>query len=122
MPANRIAPTDGLSRVTGATAVPLLDDTIPRLLKRAVERFPDREAAVFSAPGVRWNYAALARRVDRFAAGLLALGLYKGERIGIWSPNRPEWLVAQFATARIGLVLVNINPAYRRSELEYALN
>ncbi len=122
MPANRIAPTDGLSRVTGATAVPLLDDTIPRLLKRAVERYPDREAAVFCAPGVRWSYAALARRVDRFAAGLLALGLYKGERIGIWSPNRPEWLIAQFATARIGLVLVNINPAYRRSELEYALN
>ena len=122
MPANRIAPTDGLSRVSGPTTVALLDDNIPRFLKRAVDRYPDRDAVVFAALGVRWSYAQLARRVDRFAAGLLALGLYKGDRIGIWSPNRPEWVIAQFATARIGLILVNINPAYRRSELEYALN
>ena len=81
-----------------------------------------RTAAVFRATGDRWTYAQLARRVDRFAAGLLSLGLYKGDRIGIWAPNRPEWLIVQFATARVGLILVNINPAYRTAELEYALN
>ncbi len=121
-PAARTAPTDGLSHVVGPTDVSLLEETIPSFLKRAATRFADREAAVFCGPGLRWTYDQFARRVDRLAAGLLALGLYKGDRIGIWSPNRPEWLIAQFATARIGLILVNINPAYRRSELEYALN
>jgi fatty-acyl-CoA synthase len=77
---------------------------------------------VFWAAGERWTYDQLRRRADRLAAGLLGLGLYKGDRIGIWAPNRPEWLITQFATARIGLILVNINPAYRRHELEYALN
>ena len=120
--ATRIVPTDGFSYVAGPTDAPLLNDTVPAFLKRAADRWPERDAAVFSAAGIRWSYAALAREVDRFAAGLLALGLYRGDRIGIWSPNRPEWLVAQFATARIGLILVNLNPAYRRAELEYALN
>jgi fatty-acyl-CoA synthase len=87
-----------------------------------VRRHGSRTAAVFSSAGVRWTYEELDRRVDRFAAGLLSLGLYRGDRIGIWVPNRPEWLLAQLATARIGLVLVNINPAYQTSELEYALN
>ena len=120
--AARIAPTDGLSYVRGRTGVPLLNDTIPAFLKRAADTHPDNEIAVFCGPGIRWTYREFLEKVDVLAAGLLALGLYKGDRIGIWSPNRPEWLLAQFATARIGLVLVNINPAYRRSELEYALN
>ncbi|RMF39095.1 MAG: AMP-binding protein [Alphaproteobacteria bacterium] len=117
-----VRPVNGLSHVRGATDRPLLDATIPQFLGEVVRRHGERPAAVFCQPGERWDYAGLARRVDRLAAGLLALGLYKGERIGIWAPNRPEWLIAQFATARIGLILVNINPAYRVSELEYALN
>jgi fatty-acyl-CoA synthase len=118
----RIAPTGGLSHVIGSGEPPLVDQTIPDFLKQTVERDPDHAAAVFCAAGERWSYGGLARRADRLAAALLALGLYKGDRIGIWSPNRPEWLIAQFATARIGLILVNINPAYRRHELDYALN
>ena len=120
--APRIAPTDGLSHVIGASEPPLIDRTIPDFLGAAVARDPEREAAVFCQAGERWSYDGLQRRVDRLAAGLLALGLYKGDRIGIWSPNKPEWLLAQFATARIGLILVNVNPAYRRHELEYVLN
>ena len=72
--------------------------------------------------GVRWTYRELGEKVDAFAAGLLALGLEPGDRVGIWSPNNAEWVVTQFATAKAGLILVNINPAYRAAELEYALN
>lgn len=118
----KIAPVDSLSHVAGDTDQPLVDLTIPEFLYRTARRYPNHEAAVFSGSGEHWTYDQLSRRVDRFAAGLLSLGLYKGDRVGIWSPNRPEWLIAQFATARIGVILVNINPAYRRSELEYALN
>ncbi len=100
----------------------MLDATIPAFLAEVVRRHGERTAAVFRQTGDRWSYAEFARLVDRLAAGLLSIGVYKGERIGIWSPNRPEWLLAQFATARIGAILVNINPAYRTSELEYALN
>ena len=117
-----IAPVDGLSHVKGSTVRPLIDATLPAFLAEVVRRHGERTAAVFRAAGERWTYEQLARRVDRFAAGLLSLGLYKGDRIGIWAPNRPEWLITQFATARIGLILVNINPAYRTAELEYALN
>ena len=118
----RIAPNDGLSHVIGGRTPPLVDLTIPEFLAATAARHGDREAAVFSAANERWTWDQLRRRADRLAAGLLGLGLYKGDRIGIWAPNRPEWLITQFATARIGLVLVNINPAYRRHELEYALN
>jgi fatty-acyl-CoA synthase len=121
-PAPRIAPTDGLSHVVGPSDAPLLDVTVTGFFKHTLRQHAEREAAVFCDRDVRWTYDQLARRVDRFAAGLLAIGLYKGDRIGIWAPNRPEWLIAQLATARIGLILVNINPAYRRAELEYALN
>jgi fatty-acyl-CoA synthase len=117
-----VEPAAGLSHVAGPTEPPLSDETIPAFFRRMAARFPDQEAAVFRESGVRWTYDQLARRVDRLAAALLAIGLYKGDRIGIWAPNRPEWLLVQLATARIGLVLVNINPAYRRAELEYALN
>ena len=118
----RVAPRDGLSHVVGGDSPPLVDLTIPDFLAATVARHGMREAAVFSGPGERWTYDQLQRRADRLAAGLLALGLYKGDRVGIWAPNRPEWLIAQFATARVGVILVNINPAYRRHELEYALN
>lgn len=101
---------------------PLWDITIPRLLNDTVKKHGDRQAAVFFEQGVRWTYSEFAREVEALASGLLELGLEKGERIGIWAPSRFEWLLTQFATARLGLVLVNINPAYRPFELEYALN
>jgi fatty-acyl-CoA synthase len=116
------APIRGLSHVKGADNPPLRHETVSGLLHRAARKWPERSAAVFCEGNTRWTWAELNAEVDRLAAGLLSLGLYRGDRVGIWSPNRSEWLVAQFATARIGLILVNINPAYRRSELEYALN
>src|SRR6202044_2559432 len=82
----------------------------------------DRPALIVRQQRVRWSYRDLAERVDAFASGLLALGLEPGERIGIWSPNNAEWTVTQFASAKAGLILVNINPAYRLSELEFCLN
>ena len=116
------APHDGKSYVRGPTSPPLAYITIPQLLRNAVSRFGPREAAVFCEQGIRMSYYDLDRAVDELASGLLALGLEKGDRVGIWSPNRFEWVLTQFATARVGLVLVNINPAYRLGELEYALN
>lgn len=116
------APQDGMSHVQGATNVPLSTATIPALLADTVSRFADRPAAIFLEQRVRWTWAQFNDEVNRFAAGLAALGLQRGDRLGIWSPNRVEWLVTQFATARIGVILVNINPAYRLHELEYALN
>ena len=82
----------------------------------------DREALVVPHQDVRWTYAELRRRVDELALGLVRLGLEPGDRLGIWSPNCAEWVLTQFASAKAGLVLVNINPAYLRDELEYALN
>ncbi len=114
-------PIDGLSQVRGRTDPPLSDATVHRLLADTVRRWPERRAVVFREQGVRWSWGEFLAEVDALASGLHALGLRRGERVGIWSPNRAEWLVTQFATARIGLVLVNINPAYRLSELEYAL-
>ena len=114
-------PLGGLSHVKGSTARPLVEATIPSFMAEVHRRHKDRCAAVFSQTGERWSYHDLMRRVDRLAAGLLAIGVYKGDRVGIWSPNRPEWVLAQFATARIGAILVNINPAYQTAELEYAL-
>jgi fatty-acyl-CoA synthase len=110
------------SLVTGATDIPLSDDTIPALLARAVAANPEGDAVAFREQGIRWTWREFADQVDRLAAGLLARGIVRGDRVGIWSPNRAEWLVTQFATARIGAILVNINPAYRQAELEYALN
>ena len=110
------------SHVVGATDIPLSDDTIPALLARAVAANPDRDAVIFREQSIRWTWQAFADQVDQLAAGLLAWGIGRGDRVGIWSPNRAEWLVTQFATARIGAILVNINPAYRQAELEYALN
>src|SRR5580704_4333851 len=114
--------TDKLdSYVCGISEAPLLGDTIGRSLDRAAQRWGNREALVSPSHGVRWTWAELARRVDDLAAGFLALGLERGARIGVWSLNRPEWTLTQFAAAKAGLVLVTINPAYRLSELEFAL-
>ncbi len=112
----------GMSYVSGASANPLLGVTIGAQLDRTAARFPDNEALVVRHQGVRWRYREFTEKVDAFAAGLLALGLEPGDRIGIWSPNNSEWAVTQFAAAKAGLILVNINPAYRLAELEYALN
>jgi fatty-acyl-CoA synthase len=117
-----VTPLDGLSHVSGERSVALLHKTIPELFAETVAANGPREAAVFVEQGKRFTWDELSEAVDALAGGLLALGLTKGDRVGIWSPNRWEWLVTQFATARIGLILVNINPAYRLSELEYALN
>ncbi len=110
------------SYASGPSDAPLLGETIGRQFDRTVARWGERPAVIARQQGVRWSYAELARRVDAFAAGLLALGLEAGDRIGIWSPNNSEWIVAQYATAKAGLVLVNLNPAYRLAELDYALN
>jgi len=101
------------SYVHGASATPLIGQTIGVHFDRIAGRFAERDALIVRHQQVRWSYRELQRRVDAFSAGLLALGLEPGERVGIWSPNNAEWVVAQFATAKAGLILVNINPAYR---------
>ncbi len=106
----------------GVSTKKLIGETIGSFFDRTVEQYRDREALVVRHQKVRWSWGELGRRVDDLAAGLMALGLERGDRIGIWSPNTSEWTLAQFATAKAGLVLVNVNPAYRRSELDYALN
>jgi fatty-acyl-CoA synthase len=105
-----------------ASAIPLLSDTLGGALDKAAERWPDQEAVVVRDQNVRLTFAELRREVDRLATGLIALGLKPGDRVGLWSPNRIEWVLTQYATAKAGLILVNINPAYRAAELEYALN
>ena len=115
-------PLGGVSHVRGAMQPPLEDLTIGALLDSVAERHGTRPACVFVAHGVRWSWAELREQADEVAAGLLSLGVQRGDRVGIWSPNRPEWVLLQFATARIGAILVNINPAYRTAELKYALD
>lgn len=117
-----VAPENNVSAVAGRRDIPLLEKTIPALLKETIGTFASNQAAVFCDQSIRWTYAEFDDAVDALAGGLLELGFDKGDRVGVWSPNRSEWLLAQFATARLGLVLVNINPAYRVFELEYALN
>ena len=111
-----------LSYVAGDGTDALRFRTISQQLDRAVARWGGADAAYFVAQGKRMSWYDLQRESDELAASLLALGVQRGERVGIWSPNRYEWVLAQFGTARIGAILVNINPAYRSSELEYALN
>jgi len=114
--------SDGVdSYVSGISEVPLLGTTIGRSLDLAARRWGEREALVSPSHGVRWTWRGFAEKVDALAAGFLALGLERGERIGIWSLNRPEWTLTQFAAAKAGLILVTINPAYRLSELEFVL-
>jgi fatty-acyl-CoA synthase len=111
-----------ISYVHGVSATPLLGDTVGGLFDRTAGQHADDEALVVSHQQIRWTYGELQQRVDLLAAGLLSIGLDVGERVGIWAPNCAEWVVTQFATAKAGLILVNINPAYRLGELEYALN
>jgi fatty-acyl-CoA synthase len=112
----------GLSYAHGGAGPPLLGLTISGVLDNAVEKWPDKDALIVSDQGVRWSWKELRQRARKLAAGLLACGLKPGDRIGMLAPNRAEWLLAQFGSAYAGLILVNINPAYRLSELEYALN
>jgi fatty-acyl-CoA synthase len=105
----------------GPSATPLLGETIGENLRRAAALHGEREALVVRSQGYRATYRALWEATSRAAKGLIAGGVRKGDRVGIWSPNRYEWVVAQYATARVGAVLVNVNPAYRTTELEYAL-
>ncbi|MBK0112648.1 MULTISPECIES: AMP-binding protein [unclassified Delftia] len=110
-----------MSYSRGATDTPLIEETIGAFFDAMIERFPDKEAVVSCHQGIRYTYLKLQREVDRMASALLRAGLKPGDRIGIWSHNSVEWLVTQFATAKAGVILVNINPAYRVAELEYAL-
>ncbi len=113
--------TPSPSHTAGPTDIPLLEDTIGADLARAVARFGDREALVDVQGGRRWTYSEFGRAVEEVALGLLAKGVAKGDRVGIWAVNCPEWVMVQYATARIGAVMVNINPAYRVHELAYVL-
>ena len=110
------------SYLSGTSDTPLLGMTIGDALDRTVARFPDREALISRHQGLRYTWSQLRDEVDRFARGLMALGIQKGDRVGIWAPNVAEWAITQYACAKIGAILVNVNPGYRLHELEYALN
>ncbi|HEU5158601.1 MAG TPA: AMP-binding protein [Streptosporangiaceae bacterium] len=110
-----------ISYASGTSAIPLLGETIGANFDRTVAAYGDREALVDRPAGRRWTYRELAAEVDAVALGLHALGVRAGDRVGIWAPNRAEWVFVQYATAKIGAILVNINPAYRVHELEYVL-
>ena len=114
--------TGQLSYVAGTSDTPLLYQTVGAALEAATAKHRDRPALVVPHQNIRWTYAELNQKATDVAAGLIALGLEPGDRVGLWAPNCAEWVVTQFATAKAGLILVNINPAYRTSELEYALN
>src|SRR5580692_7457619 len=110
-----------LSFVSGTSDRPLLYQTVDGVLKAAAGEVPDREALVAPFQSLRYTFAELDREVERVAHGMVACGLEPGDRIGIWAPNCAEWILTMFAAARAGLVLVNLNPAYRTTELEFAL-
>ena len=112
----------GLSYASGTSEIPLIGRTIGDDLVRTAGRVGEREALVDIPSGRRWSYRELNGAVDRVASGLLRLGIVKGDRVGIWAPNCAEWVLVQYAAARIGAILVNINPAYRSHELAHVLN
>jgi fatty-acyl-CoA synthase len=114
-------PGTASSYAHGTTSKPLLGETIGANLERAAARVPDRPALISRHQGLRWTYAQFNVEIDRIARALLAAGLEAGDRVGIWSPNRAEWALVQYATAKVGAILVNINPAYRSHELAYVL-
>lgn len=122
LPAQEVRVSVASSCASGSAEVPLLEETIGDNLARTVRSFPDRDALVDVAAGRRWTYLELAADVDALALGLLDLGIERGDRVGIWAPNRAEWTLVQYATAKIGAILVTVNPAYRAHELEYVLN
>ena len=111
-----------LSYACGVADEPLIHETIGRCFDRIAAIYPDRPAVIFRHQDIRWTYAEFKAEVDAFAAGLIALGLEPGDRVGVWAPNCAEWVIAQYATAKAGLIQVNINPAYRPKELAYCLN
>src|SRR5215475_809276 len=111
-----------LSYTSATSSTPLLGDTIGANFDRTAAAFPGRLALVDVPAGLRYTYAELKDEVDALALALLEAGIAKGDRVGIWSPNRAEWVLTQYATAKIGAILVNINPAYRTHELAYVLN
>ena len=119
---NEFAVSRGMSQAAGPTEPPLLEETIGANLERTVARWGDREALVECASGRRWTYAQFDADVDEVARGLLAAGLVKGDRLGLWSPNCAEWTLVQYAAAKVGVILVNLNPAYRTHELAFAVN
>lgn len=110
------------SYTSGTSTIPLLGESIGANFARTASTYPQREALVDVPSGRRWTYAQLNHDVDTLARGLLASGITKGDRVGIWAPNIPEWVLVQYATAKIGAILVNVNPAYRKHELKYAAN
>src|ERR1700704_2667161 len=110
------------SFVHGLDTAPLRFETIGQALDASVVKWGSNDALVVRQQNIRWTYTEFKQRVDALAAGLLALGLSAGERVGIWAPNCCEWTLTQFASAKAGLILVNLNPAYRASELEFSLN
>ncbi len=114
--------TESLSYTKGSTSEPLLRMTIGDKFDEVVAAYPDNEALIVRHQDIRWTYAEFKHRVDDAARAFLALGVKRGDRVGMWSPNNAQWAITQFATAKIGAILVNINPAYRLHELEYALN
>src|SRR4051812_22112456 len=110
------------SYAAGETDIPLLEETIGASFERTAKAYAEREALVEVASGRRWTWRQLDDSVNWLARGLLAAGIAKGDRVGIWAPNCAEWTVVQYATAKVGAILVNVNPAYRTHELAYALN
>src|SRR6266404_3125454 len=113
--------TDTWSYTSGTSDVPLLGLTIGDMFDRTAERYADNEALVSRHQNLRYTYRQLKQEVDRAARALIALGVDKGQRVGIWAPNCAEWTITQFATAKLGAILVNINPSYRLNEVQYAL-
>ena len=113
---------DQLSQASGATHPPLIEQTLGDFFDEMAELQPDHPALVSAHQGLRYSYRQLQTQANKLASALLQLGLTTGDRVGIWSHNSAEWLLTQLATAKVGLILVNINPAYRVSELVYALN
>src|SRR5256714_13580570 len=109
------------SYANGTSDVPLLGLTIGDMFDQTVEKYPDQPALISRQQNVRLTYRQLQEQVNRCAKGFMHLGFQKGQRVGIWAPNRAEWCITQFATSKVGIILVNINPSYRLHELEYAL-
>ncbi|CAM4633032.1 unnamed protein product [Lepidochelys olivacea] len=118
---NPVTPIATNSYIQGTTTIPLLTKTVGQCLEETAHRFPDREALVFCRDGVRKTFAQFIQEVDQAAAGLLAIGLKKGDRLGMWGPNKYEWVLMQFATAQAGIILVSVNPAYQAQELEFVI-
>src|SRR5262245_32312965 len=116
-----LSSNESLSYVHGASDVPLIGSTIGGFFDLVASRFPDREALVCCHQGQRYTYEELQSAANRCARALMACGIRKGDRVGIWAPNCSEWVITQIATAKIGIILVNINPAYRVQELAYTL-